>query len=195
MKTRSTSSVSNAEQSNLANNHSQSERSQIMKQMTIFAQRVCSMLGGAFFLGAFVLALAAIPSGASAFTFTTIDVPGATLTNAIGINAHGQIVGGFADAGGAFHGFLLDGGTFTTIDVPGATFTAAFGINNRGQISGFYVDVSGTEHGFLLDKGIFATIDVPGAMSTSALAMNARGQIVGIFADAGGTVHGFVATP
>jgi len=166
-----------------------------MKQMTMFAQHVCSMLGGAFFLGAFVLALAAIPSGASAFTFTTIDVPGATLTNAIGINAHGQIVGAFTDAGGAFHGFLLDGGSFTTIDPPGATGgTEAGGINELGQIVGEFIDASG-QHGFLLDKGIFATIDVPGAMSTSALAMNARGQIVGIFADAGGTVHGFVATP
>src|SRR5438093_1446338 len=161
----------------------------------IKGQRLCPRMIRAFFVGAFAITLLVTTSNVFAFTFTTIDVPGATLTNAIGINARGQIVGAYADAGGAFHGFLLDGGTFTTIDVPGATFSAAFGINNRGQISGFYVDVSGTEHGFLLDKGIFATIDVPGAMSTSALAMNARGQIVGSFTDAGGTVHGFVATP
>jgi len=166
-----------------------------MKQMTMFAQHVCSMLGGAFFLGAFVLALAAIPSGASAFTFTTIDVPGATLTNAIGINAHGQIVGGFADAGGASHGFLLEEETFTTIDVPGATSTGAFGINNRGQISGFYSDVSGGQHGFLLDKGSFGTIDIPGAIRTDANGINNRGQIVGGFTDSGGAFHGFLATP
>jgi len=59
----------------------------------MFAQRVCSMLGGAFFVGAFVLTLVAIPSGASAFTFTTIDPPGATQTVAAATNARGQIVG------------------------------------------------------------------------------------------------------
>jgi probable HAF family extracellular repeat protein len=140
--------LSNAEQSNLANNHSQSERSQIMRQMTMFAQRVCSMLGGAFFVGAFVLTLVAIPSGASAFTFTTIDVPGATFTGASGINDHGQIVGFYDDVSGTEHGFLLDRGIFTTIDVPGATSTHALGINAHAQIVGLFTDAGGTVHGF-----------------------------------------------
>ena len=38
--------------------------------------------------------------------FTTIDVPGAVATAAIGINAQGDIVGEYSDAGGT-HGFLL----------------------------------------------------------------------------------------
>ena len=78
---------------------------------------------------------------------TLIDVPGATGTEAFGINNAGQIVGEFQDASG-FHGFLDSGGSFTTIDVPGATTTAASGINNNGQIVGYFVDASG-EHGFL----------------------------------------------
>jgi probable HAF family extracellular repeat protein len=45
------------------------------------------------------------------------------LTQAFGINELGQIVGRFRDAGGASHGFLLDGGNFTAIDIPGATHT------------------------------------------------------------------------
>ena len=161
-----------------------------MRQMTMFALRACSMLGGAFFVGAFVLTLVAIPSGASAFTFTTIDVPGATFTGAGTINNRGQIVGTYFSGP---HGFLLDKGTFTTIDVPGATFTEAEGINNRGQIVGTYTDAGGTEHGFLLDKGTFTTIDVPGATLTEANGINARGQIVGTYEDAGGTFHGFRA--
>jgi uncharacterized membrane protein len=191
MKNRKITFMSNAEQSNLANNHSESERSQIMRQMTMFAQRVCSMLGGAFFVSAFVLTLVAIPSGASAFTFTTIDVPGATFTGAGTINNRGQIVGSYIDVSG-FHGFLLDKGTFTTIDVPGATSTEAGGINARGQIVGFYSEASGAEHGYLLDKGTFTMIDVPGATFTEANGINARGQIVGDYGDAGGT-HGFRA--
>ena len=50
-----------------------------MRQMTIFAQRLCSMLGGAFFVGAFGFIVLATSPDANAFTFTTIDVPGATL--------------------------------------------------------------------------------------------------------------------
>jgi len=69
-------------------------------------------------------------------TFTTIDVPGAVRTVAIGINASGHIVGRYFSADGAVHGFLLRKGEFTTIDVPGATDTRAFGINPRGDIVG-----------------------------------------------------------
>ena len=53
---------------------------------------------------------------ASCFTraaFTTIDVPGASSTLAVGINSRGDIVGQYS-AGGTTHGFLLDKeGTFT----------------------------------------------------------------------------------
>ena|SRR2546422_1066538 len=50
------------------------------------------------------------------YTFTSIDPPGSTLTDARGINDAGQIVGDF-DAGGHGAGFLFDGTSFTTIDV------------------------------------------------------------------------------
>ena len=51
--------------------------------------------------------------------FTRIDVPGATLTVAHGVNDRGQVVGVYLDAGGRGHGFLWEKGRFTTIDVPG----------------------------------------------------------------------------
>ena len=50
------------------------------------------------------------------YTFTSIDPPGSTLTDARGINDAGQIVGDF-DAGGHGAGFLFDGTSFTTIDI------------------------------------------------------------------------------
>src|SRR2546425_1064389 len=96
----------------------------------------------------FVLAIAAIPSSALAFTL------------ADGINDRGKIVGFYGDVLGTFHGFLVAKGTFTTIDVPGSTSTLAFGINGRGQIVGQYKDVGGMFHGYRLDKGTFTTIDV-----------------------------------
>ena len=123
----------------------------------------------------------------AARTFTPIEVPGATFTTAIGINARGQIVGGFRDAGGVIHGFLLDKGVFTEIVFPGEV-TRIFsggappiGINDRGQIVSEFKDTAGVFHGFLLDDGAFAQIDFPGAVDTSAAGINNRGQIVGGF--------------
>jgi probable HAF family extracellular repeat protein len=83
------------------------------------------------------------------YTFTTVDVPKQSATNAFGINGNGQIVGLFVDASSDEHGFLFSGKdytdakNYTTIDVKGATFTDAFGINNTGkfgEIVGAYGD-------------------------------------------------------
>jgi probable HAF family extracellular repeat protein len=64
--------------------------------------------------------------------FRTIDVPGATYTQAFGINNRGQIVGGYRDSAGNQHGFLHDGRRYRTLDVPGGGGNAATGINERG---------------------------------------------------------------
>lgn len=39
-------------------------------------------------------------------TYTPLDVPGAVSTIALGINAHGTIVGQYQDTAGTFHGFV-----------------------------------------------------------------------------------------
>jgi probable HAF family extracellular repeat protein len=102
----------------------------------------------------------------ASYTFETIDVPGARVTQALGINETGQIVGHFYDAIEG-HGFLKNGTTFTTIDVPGAPGTWALGINETGQIVGyFHSGVPETPHGFVTDGTTFTTIDAPGAMFT-----------------------------
>src|SRR6185295_1316799 len=59
-------------------------------------------------------------------TFTTIEFPGATLTNAFGINSRGDIVGNYMNADKSDHGFLLSDGQYSAIDFPGATATEAF---------------------------------------------------------------------
>jgi probable HAF family extracellular repeat protein len=126
-------------------------------------------------------------------TFTIIDVPNATSTQAFGINNSGQIVGYFGS-----HGFVTDGTTLTTIDVPGAQSTQPRGINMAGQIVGTFSDTTGGLHGFLTDGTTFTTIDVPSATRfTNAFGINAVGQIVGFFGDSIGVlgVHGFLATP
>jgi probable HAF family extracellular repeat protein len=98
-----------------------------------------------------LLVIAPMATGSSAnaanFSFTQIDVPGAVMTEARGINDAGQIVGLFDDSTGG-HGFLDTGGSFTQIDVPGAFGTVASGINDAGQIVGSFNDSTGA-HGFL----------------------------------------------
>jgi probable HAF family extracellular repeat protein len=95
-------------------------KAKIPLRHSTFLLRIAVLLGA-------VLILLGTPATAHAFTFTTIDVPGATSTEASGINARGQIVGHFLDASGAEHGFaLVRGPTFITIDVPGATSTQAW---------------------------------------------------------------------
>jgi len=98
----------------------------------------------------------------ASYTFTTIDVPGAPITVALGINDNGQIVGWFFSPAET-NGFLTDGGTFTPIDVPGAPDTWANGINAAGQIVGGFQDASISVHGFV------ATPDtIPPVLTVSA---------------------------
>ena len=93
------------------------------------------------------------------YSFTILDVPGSSKASAValGINASGQIVGGYSGGSGSNLGrcFLLDNGTYTTLDPPGSGSSEfhgqpANGINASGQIVGFYytADPEST-HGFL----------------------------------------------
>jgi uncharacterized membrane protein len=136
-------------------------------------------------------------------TFVTFDVPGATGTTPLDINAFGDIVGRYA-AGGLTHGFLRKAnGAFTTIDYPGALFTSGGGINAEGDLVGWYslAAVQGpmTErHGFLLHHGTFTPIDPDGSKFTNPLGIDWRGDVVGRYCTAlpcgksgAGNYHGF----
>src|SRR6266567_4952490 len=102
--------------------------------------------------------------------FTTIDFPGAVLTDAEGINPGGEIVGWYVDSAGKQHGFLLSGGQFTSIDYPGAIATDARGISPDGDIVGSYSKTqTGTTsaadfdiHGYVLSRGSFTEVQFPG---------------------------------
>ena len=82
-------------------------------------------------------------------TYTTIDVPGASYTNATGVNASGQIVGRYT-LDGVTHGYLLSGGQIASYDFPGAIFTGATTITANGDILGRFQDANKVFHGFLL---------------------------------------------
>ncbi len=135
-----------------------------------------------------ILALAVLPTGAQTFTYTTISFPGAIVTEPLGINSQGDIVGFYQ--GGPPRGFLLRQGAFTLIDVPGSSDTAVLGINPQGDMVGRFV-AGGVAHGFLLRQGVFTTIDFPGSSLTWATGINPAGDIVGRY-NAPGVFGGFL---
>jgi uncharacterized membrane protein len=121
--------------------------------------------------------------------YRTIDVPGATRTEAWDITNSGDVIGYYANADGRLHGFRLDKrGKYTKFDDPdGDLENDLTGGNDRGVTVGSllrYDPTMGEAHGYLRDKrGNLTTIDVPGALTTLAWRINNRGQVVGIYSD------------
>src|ERR1700735_2474341 len=81
-------------------------------------------------------ALSLVPAAASAAAapgrYTTIDVPGAADTIAVGVSDSGVVSGFYTDSSGSNHGFLDRDGRFTTVDVPGAADTFVTHNNDLG---------------------------------------------------------------
>jgi uncharacterized membrane protein len=151
-----------------------------------------------------LLERAEIGSG-SAFSFKTIDVPGAASTSASGINARGDIVGGYVDASLRSHGYILQDGAFTTIDYSDAAGTVvrgtdAKGIGPSGEIVGTYTVVGEpgvNVHGYLLTKhGNFVAVNYPGHTNTIAQRILPDGTILGCRHDNDtmGSMDGIVIT-
>jgi uncharacterized membrane protein len=133
----------------------------------------------------------------NALVFSTLDFPGAILTNVQGINAGGEVVGFYTDAAGKMHGFVLSGGQYRSVDYPEAKSTQLRGINPRGDIVGTYQrqNESGSVpiHGFLLTRqGTFYALDYPGHQNTIAQRILPDGTVLGCYHDADtmGTMHG-----
>jgi probable HAF family extracellular repeat protein len=120
---------------------------------------------------------------APTYSFTTIEVPGARSTNPQGINGDGHIVGGFTDAMGRQHGFLLRDGGFTQIDVPGAGRTAARGIGPDGDIVGNYAmpgDGPVVSYGYRRsESGELTLLEFPGYLHTIPQRILPDGTVIG----------------
>ena len=136
--------------------------------------------------------------------FSTIDFPGAILTNAQGINAGGEIVGSYNDAGtpSRTHGFVLSGGHFRSIDFPGARATVARGIGPGGDIVGSYQNANESggvpAHGFLLNnRGQYHRVDYPDHLNTIAQRILPDGTILGCYHDNDTmeSMHGMIVSP
>jgi hypothetical protein len=136
----------------------------------------------------------------------SFDAPGAgtgpyqgtqVATNAL--NPEGAIVGWYADADYADHGFVrAPDGTITMVDVRGATDTIVGGVTPAGATTGYSADASSVLHGFLrAPDGTLTTFDVPGGgtgpvQGTAAFKINPARMITGPYIDASNVLHGYV---
>jgi hypothetical protein len=144
--------------------------------MITFTRVVCS-----FALLFLLLSSGSMAHGPTAFT---IDVPGATFTRVLGLNAKGDVCGGALVNGVrlAFTGSREANFTdLETFAYPDAVFTQCRGINSAGQMVGAYNMADGQLHAFVKDGDDFISIDVPGATATVGAGIDPHGNIVGRF--------------
>jgi probable HAF family extracellular repeat protein len=135
--------------------------------------------------------------------FEVFDVPGAVYTQPYGINANGDVVGGYAtDLANPPHGFIRSrNGAILTFDVPDAAYTTPQSINAGGEVAGTF----GTPPPFQVlgfvrrPTGEFVTFGLPtgspGGVSAIARCINSSGEIAGSFPYFDGltlSIRGFV---
>jgi hypothetical protein len=83
--------------------------------------------------------------------FSTIAFPGASMTEAFGVNDSGEVVGQYNVGTGnaaVTHGFIWRAGQFVSLDIAGASATTINGVNDEGDLVGFYTDAKGNTNGF-----------------------------------------------
>ena len=86
--------------------------------------------------------------------FITLAVPGASMTQAFGVNDRDEVVGAYTVGTGStatMHGFTWrPGHGFSTVDDPhGVGTTTINGVNDAGDLVGFYVDSAGNTDGMI----------------------------------------------
>jgi hypothetical protein len=136
-------------------------------------------------------------------TFTRENDPNAGTggTQVVGIDAAGDTVGFYVDAGALTHGFT-NFGSFATVDQPGTVFNQLLGINQKGnEIAGYSsaTDPAGMtgQKAYTLSGGVYTSIDAllvtkfgPN-FNSQATGVNNAGDVVGFYQPTSTTFSGF----
>jgi probable HAF family extracellular repeat protein len=125
-------------------------------------------------------------ASAQGFLITELHAPYSTgATTPFGINATGDVVGGFTAANGATKGFLYAGGKYTVLNGPPGTdgFARALGINSASPnvIVGDYKTSDNRYHGFMYESGHYTNFDYNSTTSSGIFGINDTKDIVGDF--------------
>ncbi len=115
-------------------------------------------------------------------TMQNLGTLGGLLTESLGMNNLGQVVGSSFTAGGANHAFLWESGAMTDLGTLGGDSSMAYGINDSGQIVGMSktpTDVV-NYYAFLWEAGKMINLGtLPGGAGSTASDINNVGQVVG----------------
>jgi probable HAF family extracellular repeat protein len=106
---------------------------------------------------------------------------GGTFSQAIAVNASGQVVGFSTTAGGETHAFSwTQTGGMVDLGTLGGTFNQAIAVNASGQVVGFSTTAGGDTHAFSWTQtGGMVDLGTLGGTLSRAIAVNASGQVVG----------------
>jgi hypothetical protein len=122
---------------------------------------------------------------AQTYNFQTVDYPGDTFTQLLGINNSNEIAG--------YHGVSVNQGftysassqTFTSENYPGSQQTQVIAINNNPfKTSGFYI-LHGKTIGFTDYKGTYTSVAYPKKPFNQLLSQNDFGQAAGYYSTTG----------
>ena len=118
---------------------------------------------------------------AQTYTFRTINYPGDTFTQLLGINNHNVIAGYHGASVNQGFTYVLKTNTFTTENYPGSQQTQVIGIANTSNTSGFYISGSGATVGFTDLHGTFASVAYPNQPFNQLLSQNDVAQAAGYY--------------
>jgi hypothetical protein len=119
---------------------------------------------------------------AQTYNFQTLNYPGDTFTQLLGINNSGDIAG-YHGASPDNKGFTYStkNAAFTTENYPGSQQTQVIGINNEPfKTSGFYI-LKGKTIGFTDYNGTFTSVAYPKKPFNQLLSQNDYGQAAGYY--------------
>ena len=123
---------------------------------------------------------------------------GGTTSEAIDINASGQVIGKSLIAGdAATHFFLWSSATgMQDLNTLLGPITSVVEINAAGQIVGTYTAAGGASHAFLYTPGSgLRDLGTLGGTTSAPTGLNNAGQVVGSSTLADGSTHAFLWTP
>ena len=115
------------------------------------------------------------------YDVTDLGTLGGSSSQALGINASGQVVG-VADRADGLHGaaFLYSGGVMTDLEtIPGGNWSQANGINASGEVVGIAGQAAGPLYAFLFSGGVMTSLGALYGDYSCAFCINAAGQVAG----------------
>ncbi len=145
--------------------------------------------------------LGACPALAANYSYTQLDVPGASYTIAQAVSASGQVAGVYG-AGGRNHGFVWSAGTFTELNIDFKSHKAAqtraiVGINDSGILTGYGTVSPNISNPiaftYKVATGATKLINISGSLYSQPFGLNSKNALVGtVVMQDGDTPEGFL---